>query len=258
MVEVVTVESRPRRSFGGLFKIRSSKSEFGMDTSFATATTVFDDSCTVSRRSSGSSGHFTYPSNHSKGWARAMNYLRRRSPSTIIVDTEDFEEDIRNKNSSANRVHDFFAKELNRCEPNQLRLLREQREEGTRVVITEDDDDDDDKDTNSASNASAVAESEKSIDCESSSADIALQSRWQALDIQRRLLGAKHPDVQFLERQIRRRVVVTRAHNRCGDSFLLSPRHHRHQSAQSERANPYYPYNEPRFSPAFVPRPSDQ
>jgi hypothetical protein len=80
------------------------------------------------------------------------------------------------------RVEDIFSSEMNRCSPDLLPELRRKRSSKEGAIICYESSDEDDGEENTESPG--------------------LQSRMEALETQRNLLGDDHPDVQFLGRHV--------------------------------------------------------
>jgi hypothetical protein len=126
-------------------------------------------------------------------YCRAANYIRRRNAPSASASSNRAMDVIEDDGSSCDsarppeRVDDRFCKTLNKCEPSQIEQLRQNRAEVAPIVCYESDNSDD-----------VVKEDQ---DAEMS---LALKSRLEALDVQQRLLGKGHPDVVFMQQQLRR------------------------------------------------------
>jgi hypothetical protein len=107
---------------------------------------------------------------------------------------------------SLERVDDRFCKTLNKCEPSQLEQLRQKRAEAAPIVCYESDDSED------------VGEEHQDTEM-----SLALKSRLEAVEVQQRLLGKGHPDVVFMQQQLRRRQRRGRFESKSGSRSPSTP-----------------------------------
>jgi hypothetical protein len=141
------------------------------------------DACTTSTISSSQQHQMNKTIKSGSSFSRAVAYLQRRSPSSIVV--VDAPVHTSEQQSAASirhrRVQDPFSTELNECcDASTLADLRKKRAEVSPIIIYESDDEEE-----NATDAPAEF-------------DVAFKSRLEALHVQQRLLGKDHPDVNFM------------------------------------------------------------
>lgn len=101
---------------------------------------------------------------------------RLSTPSLLFVQEEDT---TQQESPQSTRVLDLFNAEINECDKAKLPLLRRRRETDPILCYESDDEEEEDR-------------------------SVAMQSRLEALRIQKELLGEDHPDVAFMQQHILR------------------------------------------------------
>ena len=177
--------SRGRRSFMGFLgrSRRNSKRSESIDITVIDGSSDIGEECESSSRSRQLQEKHASLTLEKGAFSRAVTYLKRRSPHSIVLPASPVDEQI--SNSQSGRVQDIFCTELNNCDPSSLPDLRRQRLEEAPIICHETDDDEEE-------NKQAAED------------DVALKSRLEALEVQQRLLGKDHPDVNFMVQHIGR------------------------------------------------------